>query len=126
MNQDNIKEILCKILMLQKQDFDADLSGCDRPFLGPSPASTTYNTRPIEFYNSYTGELWEFPYTTGTTTTTSSTFRVESLEDNTVTVRLLQDDGAIPRAYTNTNQYVTIRLSTIGAIQCLPDTFVTL
>ena len=60
MNQDNIKEILCKILMLQKQDFDAELSGCDRPFLGPTPASTTYNTRPIEFYNSYTGELWEF------------------------------------------------------------------
>jgi len=126
MNQDNIQEILCKILMLQKQDFDADLSGCDRPFLGPTPANTLYNTRPIEFYNSYTGELWTFTYTTGTTTATSNVFRVESLEDNTVTIRLLAEDATTPGTYTNTNQFVTVRLSTIGALHCLPDTFVTL
>lgn len=126
MNQDNIQEIICKILMLQKQDFDAELSGCDRPFLGPTPANTTYNTRPIQFYNSYTGELWTFSYTSGETTATSNIFRIESLDNNTVTVRLLAEDTTTAGTYTNTNQFVTIRLSTIGALLCLPDTFVTL
>ena len=109
---------------MQNQEFDLDNSGCDRPFLGPSPAITNYNTRPVMLYNRYTAEAWSFAILNETTTTNSNLFRIEALEDNTVTVRLLSEaeDGS----YTSTNQFVTIQLSSIGAIRCLPDVFITL
>ena len=124
MEQNYIQQILCKILALQNQEFDLDNSGCDRPFLGPSPAITNYNTRPVMLYNRYTAEAWSFAILNETTTTNSNLFRIEALEDNTVTVRLLSEaeDGS----YTSTNQFVTIQLSSIGAIRCLPDVFITL
>ena len=50
----HILEIINKILLLQKQEFDDNLIGCDRPFLGPSSPVATYNTRPIILYNKYT------------------------------------------------------------------------
>ena len=125
MEQNYIQEIICKILMLQKQDFDSDLAGCDRPFLGPTPVSTTYNTRPIQLFNAYTSEPWAFNVTTGDTTVSTNIFRIEDMEDGAVTVRLLNGDQTTG-TYTNTNQFVTIRLSTIGAIRCFTDTFVTL
>jgi len=124
METNAIQEIICKILMLQRQDFDSD-TGCDRPFLGPSPVNTSYNTRPVQLYNSYQGTPWSFSYTSGDATATSDVFRIESCEDNSVTVRLLAED-ATTGTYTNTNQFVTVRLSTIGAIRCFADTFVTL
>ena len=126
MEPNYIQEIICKIIMLQKQDFNPDLSGCDRPFLGPTTTNTVYNTRPIQFYNAYTAEPWSFSYPSGDATATSNVFRIESSEDNTVTVRLLAEDETTTGSYTNTNQFVTIRLSTIGAVRCLPDVFVTL
>lgn len=124
MEQNYIQEILCKILILQNQEFNPDANGCDRPFLGPSTTPSTYNTRPIQLYNRYTAEPWSFSYEEGTETGTSNVFRIEALEDNTVTIRLLVQgtDGS----YTGTNQFVTIHLSTIGAIRCLPDTYITL
>ncbi len=125
MEQNYIQEILCKIMMLQRQDFDADLSGCDRPFLGPTPTSTVYNTRPIQLFNAYTANPWSFNVVSGDATVSTNIFRVEDMEDNTVTVRLLIADDATS-TYTNTNQFVTIRLSTIGAIRCFADTFITL
>ena len=125
MEQNYIQDIICKILMLQRQEFDSDLNGCDRPFLGPTTSSLVYNTRPVQLYNAYTAEPWSFSYTVDGTTATTNVFRIEDCEENTVTVRLLILDEATG-TYTNSNQFVTILLSTIGAIRCLPDTFVTL
>lgn len=125
MENNYIHEIICKILMLQHQDFDSDLSSCDKPFLGPSIPNSVYNTRPIQLYNSYTATPWSFSYTSDGTTSTSDIFRIESCDTGTVTVRLLSYDVA-SNTYTNLNQFVTIRFDTIGAIRCLPDTFITL
>lgn len=124
MEQNYIREILCKILVLQNQEFNLENNGCDRPFLGPATTPSTYNTRPVQLFNRYTAEPWSFSYVNGETTTAITTFRIEALEDNTVTVRLLLGDNET--GYTSTNQFVTIHLSTIGAIRCQPDTFITL
>lgn len=125
MDQNYIQDILCKILVLQRQEFDTDLSSCDRPFLGPGIINTSYNTRPIQLYNAYTSNPWSFSYTLNGTTSTSDIFRIESMEQGTVTVRLLSFDEP-SSTYINTNQFATIELSTIGAIRCFTDTFITL
>ena len=116
----HILEIINKILLLQKQEFDDDLIGCDRPFLGPSSPVATYNTRPIILYNKYTAEPWTFNTDNDTQ---SNIFRIEDVEQCSATIRLLvQSDSG----YTNTNQFVTVDLSTVGAVRCLADTYITL
>lgn len=129
MNCDNkicgcIGEILNKILLLQKNNsYDDCFVGCDKPFLGPSPSVFTYNTRPITLFNRYTGEPWSFTYTSGTTTAVSSILRVECLDDCCCTCRIL-GSGEVEGTYTNTGEFVTIDLNSVGAIRCFADTFV--
>ena len=120
-----ILEIINRILLLQRQEFDSDINGCDRPFLGPTPVNDVYNTRPIQLYNAYTAEPWSFNVTLNGTTSVSNTFRIEDVEQCNVTIRLLILDE-ISGLYINTNQFVIIDLATIGAIRCLPDTYVSL
>ncbi len=121
---DPITEIIRKILLLQRQDLRNDNISCDRPFLGPLNI-LTYNTRPIQLYNKYTASPWEFTYTLNTETQTTNIFRLESLEQDYVTLRLLSLDTTTGN-YTNTNQFITLDLNTVGAIRCLPDVFITL
>ena len=118
-----IDEIVCRILELQGQDFNNDL-GCDRPFLGPNNNNTTYNTRPVQLYNRYTAQPWSFNYTSGGTTSTTNTFRIENVEQCSVTVRLLAGDETA--GFTNTNQFATIDLNSVGAIRCFADVYVAL
>lgn len=121
-----IDEIICRILELQGQDFNNDL-GCDRPFLGPNNNNSSYNTRPIQLYNRYTAQPWAFNYTaTGGGTSSSNTFRVENIEQCSVTVRLLAGEGTEESPYTNTNQFATIDLSSVGAIRCFADVYIAL
>ncbi len=120
-----IQEILKKILLLQKQDFDNETySGCDKPFLGPTCTTICYNTRPIMLYNCCTGSTWEFPYTLNGTTGESMVFRIEALDECCCTCRVLalNDDGQ----YVSTNDFFTIDLNCVGAIKCLADTFIEL
>lgn len=120
-----ITDVLEKILTLQKQDFDNEIyAGCDKPFLGPVCTTVCYNTRPITLYNCCTGSPWSFPYTQNDSTGFSTIFRVESLDDCCCTCRILalNDDGS----YFNTNEFFTIDLNCVGAIKCLPDSFVEL
>lgn len=119
-----IDEIICRILELQGQEYDNNL-GCDRPFLGPNGNNTAYNTRPVQLYNRYTAQPWAFNYTLNDTTSSTNTFRVESLEQCSVTVRLLAED-ATTGTYTNTNQFATIDLTSVGAIRCFEDVYITL
>ena len=115
-----IHDILEKILMLQKQDFDNEcFSGCDKPFLGPTCNTICYNTRPITLYNCCTGNLWSFPYTINGIENFSSIFRIESLDNCCCTCRILytNEEGQI----TATNEFFTLDLNCVGAIKCLAD-----
>ncbi len=117
-----ISNIINKIILLQKQNFGCEsYVGCDKPFLGPTISSIVYNTRPIQLYIAGNGEVWTFPYTLSDGTTgTSNILRVESLDECCVTCRILSYDETTT-TYSNTNQFVTIDLTSCGAIQCLND-----
>ncbi len=119
-----IFDVLKKILLLQKQDFDNECYvGCDKPFLGPSIANVCYNTRPFQLYNCCTGNPWSFDLTT--TEGTSNVFRVEALDDCCCTCRLLTLNTET-NTYTSTGEFVTIDLNCCGAIRCLTDTYIDL
>lgn len=124
-NNCHILEIINKILLLQGQNFSDDLVGCEKPFLGPSTPSSTYNTRPVILYNKYTATPWTFQDVSGTTTDEYNVVRLEDIDHNSITVRLLAFNTETSE-YTNTNQFVTIDLNTIGAIRCLADTYISL
>lgn len=125
MENNYIQELICKIITLQNQEFNNDVSHCDRPFLGPPITNNIYNTRPVQLYNAYTSEPWSFTYASGDTDSTSNIFRLESLDTGSVTVRLLSYD-ATTSTYSDTNSFAIISLRTIGAIRCLPDTYISL
>ncbi len=121
-----IFDILKKILVLQKQDFDQEnYVGCDKPYLGPVCNSICYNTRPIQLYNCCTGAPWSFTYTVDGVTNTSDVFRVESLDDCCCTCRILYLDPTTNN-YVGTSEFVTIDLNCCGAIRCLSDTYIDL
>ena len=120
-------DILKKIVLLQKQDFDFDsFTGCDKPFLGPAITNNFYNTRPIQLYVGATGIPWSFNYTLADGTEgTSDILRVESLDDCCCTCRILYLSPTTGN-YESTDQFVTIDLNCCGAIRCLTDTYVDL
>jgi len=93
--------------------------GCDQPILGS--IAPIANTRPLNLYSCCNGTMWNMPYTIGDTTGTSTFFRVENVNDNCATFRILISNGD---TYTSTNNYFTVNLKCIGAIKCLTDTFV--
>ena len=124
-----IANILDIIVRLQNRSdkFDCLGDGCDRPFLGPTPSTICYNTRPINLYRCSDGDLWTFPYTLNGTTGTSSVFRVEQVDGCCCTCRVLApnpDTTAVTQPYVATESFVTINLSCCGALTCLPDTFI--
>ena len=120
-----IYDLLKKISLLQKQDFDNNCySGCDKPFLGPVYTTVCYNTRPIMLYNCCTGNPWSFPYTIDGVTNESDVFRIESLDNCCCTCRILylNEEGN----YVSTNEFFTIDLNCVGAVKCLADTYIDL
>lgn len=121
-----IHNILKRILLLQRQDFDNEnFAGCDKPFLGPVCNSVCYNTRPIQLYNCCTGDAWCFPFTFNGVNNKSNVFRIEVLEDCCCTCRILFLDPET-KCFENTNEFFTLDLNCVGAIKCLADTFVEL
>lgn len=120
-------DILKKILILQKQNFDCDnYIGCDKPFLGPAISNVCYNTRPIQLFICCSGTPWTFDYTLADGTSgTSNVLRVESLDDCCCTCRILAFDST-SNSYLNTNEFVTIDLKCCGAIRCLSDVYIDL
>ena len=119
----NITDTLSFILNLQKKAGcnSACDEGCTRPFLGPTNG-ICYNTRPVTLFTCCTGTNWTMPYTSGETTGTSTVFRVENVEGNCATFRVLipsEDETT----YTLSNSYFTIDLSCVLALECLPDIY---
>ena len=120
----NIRETLNLILTLQKNSCcNTECEGCTRPFLGPTGTTICYNTRPITLFSCCTGELWTMPYTLNGETGTSSVFRIENIEGDCATFRILIP-GAETGTYTLSSSYFTIDLSCVLAIQCLADAYV--
>ena len=128
MNNKNISETLNFIVTLQKNAGCNDAcidSSCTRPFLGPVGTTICFNTRPVTLYTCCTGALWEFPYEINGTEGTSTVFRVENVEGNCATFRvLIPNTVGDETTYTLSNSYFTIDLSCVLALQCLQDTYV--
>lgn len=122
-----LTSILETILCLQNsKDESCEVLGCDKPYLGPTPSLVCYNTRPINLYNCTTGCRWSFPYTLGSVNGTSSVFRLENLEGNCCTCRVLapNPDTSSSEPYVLTSTFFTINLDCVSAIKCLPDVLV--
>lgn len=130
-----IAEILGVILVLQQNVCgDNCLDSCDRPMLGGGPTCLACNTRPVMIYTCGGGNVpWSMPTLKDSTMTCegnaggcSNVFRVEKLESNCCTFRVLQDnpDTTSLYPYVATNSIFTISLDCICALRCLTDTFV--
>ena len=123
----NILEVIVR-LQNRSDKFDCLGEGCDRPYLGPTPSTICYNTRPINLYRCSDGELWTFPYTLNGTTGESSVFRVEQVDGCCATCRVLAPNPDTTTVdilpYVGTDSFVTINLSCVGALTCLPDTYI--
>lgn len=114
-----LAKLLEQIILLQQTGSDAAF-GCDRPFLGN--VTLLANTRPLNLYSCCTNSLWEMPYDFDGNTGSSSFFRIESVNDNCATFRILipTDTG-----FTSTNNFFIINLNCVGSIKCLGDTLIT-
>ncbi len=130
-----IAEILSVILVLQQNVCgDNCLDSCDRPMLGGGPTCLACNTRPVMIYTCGGGNIpWSMPTTKDSTAACegmnalcSSVFRVEKIEGNCCTFRVLQDnpDTTSLYPYTATNSIFTMSLDCICALRCLTDTYV--
>ena len=129
-SQNCISEILNVILVLQQNACpDSCLDSCDRPVLGGGPNCLICNTRPIELYTCGSNGV---PFTMPTSKdpvaggTTSSVFRVEKVDNNCWTCRVLEPnpDTTSLNPYVATNSFFTIDLACVCAIRCLSDTYV--
>ena len=130
-----ICDILNVILVLQQNACgDSCLDSCDRPMLGGGASCLICNTRPVMLYTCCgNGTPWSMPTTkdtttpcTGETETCSTVFRVEKVEGNCATFRVLapNDDTTSLNPYGSTNSFFTINCSCLCAIRCLSDTYI--
>lgn len=127
-----IADILKVICVLQQNANcgDACLDTCDRGFLGCSTTCLNCNTRPITLYTCATGSTpLSMPISKDPSVdTTSSVFRVEKIDENCATFRVLatNDDptesATIP--YVATNSFFTMNLNCCCCLRCLNDTYV--
>lgn len=128
-----ICETLKVILALQQNSCpESCLETCDRPMLGCGANSLSCNTRPVMLYTCSSGST---PISMPTTKDVSSdpttevvnsqVFRVEKIEGNCATFRVLSDnttDATYP--YVGTNSFFTMNLNCCCMIRCLSDTYV--
>lgn len=131
-NNNCIAEILDVINILQQNANCADscLDSCDRGVLGCGVNSLNCNTRPVILYTCQgNGVPFTMPTTRvadcDATATSSCVFRVEKLDGNCATFRVLTpNDETAQYPYTTTNSFFTMNLDCLCAIRCLPDTYV--
>lgn len=124
-----IHEILKTILVLQREAnvTDCCLDTCDKKCLGCTPSVCFFNTRPITLYTcGCCNTALQIPVSKlPNETTTSNVFRIEKLDDNCATFRVLiptvTDDTV---TYTATNSFFTINLDCVCVLKCLADTFI--
>ena len=117
-NSNYLLNILSLINSLQKNVTCSDSNNCTKPILGTSN-DLIYNTRPVSLYLCNCTPL-SISYTNGE----SNIFRVENINGDCVTVRLLAqgEDGSL----TSTGEFATININCIAAIKCLYDVSISL
>jgi hypothetical protein len=122
-------EILKTILVLQKEANmpECCLDTCDKKCLGCTPCTCCCNTRPITIYTcGCCNTKLALPITKDPNeTVTSSVFRIEKLDDNCATFRVLVatvNDGVT--TYTATDSFFTINLNCVCVLKCLNDTYI--
>lgn len=129
-NTNSIAEILNVILILQQNACPENcLDSCDRPVLGGGSNCLICNTRPIELFACGSNGV---PFSMPTTkdpvegSTTSTVFRVEKVDNNCCTFRVLapNPDTTSLNPYIGTNSYFTMDLGCLCAIRCLSDTYI--
>ena len=119
-NGNCLAETLEKVLFLQQQQ-SSNALGCDKPFLGN--VTTTANTRPINLYCCCTNSIWTMPYSYNGATGTSTAFRIENINENCATFRILIP-GTDATTYTATDNFFTINLDYVSSIKCLDDVLI--
>lgn len=129
-----IAEILKVILVLQQNACcESGLESCDRPSLGGGSNCLICNTRPIMLYTCGSNSVpLAMPTTRDLNATpteilnSSRVFRVEKLDGNCCTCRVLADnpENSCTNPYIATNSFFTIDLGCVCAIKCLNDTYV--
>ena len=134
-NNDNncIKDILSIILVLQQNAcIDSCLDSCDRPMLGGGPNCLICNTRPVMIYGCGSNDTpWSMPISKDDTAictgdSCSTVFRIEKIEGDCATFRVLQanPDTTSVYPYVTTNSIFTMSIGCICSIRCLSDTYV--
>ena len=131
-SSNSIADILRVILILQQSACpESCLDSCDRPMLGGGINCLICNTRPVMLYTCCgNGTPWAMPTTkdatTGDTVVTSPVFRVEKLDGDAATFRVLapNTDETSTQPYIGTNSYFTMNLGCVCTIRCLNDTYV--
>ena len=118
-------KLLKVIDILQRNAGGSDCfdESCTRPYLGSSPNIICFNTRPVTFYTK-NGNIFTTTFTLDNNTYTSSTFRVESVDNCCVKCRILRpnpDTSDVTGKYLSTNEFITINLNCICVVSCLDD-----
>lgn len=130
-NSGCVAEILTVISVLQKNANcgEACLDTCDRGFLGCGTTTIGCNTRPVMLYTCCgNGTAWSMPISKSPTeTVTSNVFRVEKIDGNCATFRVLTPnpdttETSIP--FVSTNSFFTMDLNCCCVLRCLNDTYV--
>lgn len=121
-----LRDILKVILLLQKNACPGDncLDTCDKKYLSCGKRDEC-NTRPVTLYTAFSNgtEPWSMPVSKDPEETTlSSIFRIEKIDGNCCTFRVLRlcrHEGKVK--YVATESFFTITLACICAIKCLED-----
>ncbi len=118
-----IKNLFKLINLLQQNSLNQCCldDGCTKPYLGPTMNCICYNTRVITLYTK-DGKIYTTTYFDDANISQSSSFfRVDKVHDDCVTLLILREENG---NYTSTNQYITISLSCVCAVQCISDVVV--
>ncbi len=136
-----ISELLNVILILQQNACpDNTLDSCDRPMLGGGSNCLICNTRPVMLYMCCgNGVPLSMPISKDGTNTCSNSsldstcpecsnvFRVEKLEGNCCTFRVLtanSDTSCNSQPWLPTNSFFTMNLNCCCIVRCLNDCYV--
>ena len=95
-------------------------SFCDKNYLGPILPNYNFNTRVISIYDK-NGNLFHSSYISNNIILESQFFRIMSFSDYYCTLLILQNDNG---NFSSTNQFITVDISSIAAIRCIQDIFI--
>ena len=134
-NENGIAEVLEVIAVLQANASCplSSVDSCDRPVLGCSEISCVCNTRPVMLYLCGNTDALSMPTVKDAISCSateqdncSNVFRVEKVENNCATFRVLQEntDTTSIYPYESTNSFFTLNLNCLCCLRCLNDTCV--